>query len=324
MEISDKEQNDLHHIEANFVLADTLYWQGRFREALTIFNSIVANYRPAMGILNNNGWDSLTLCLGYSGLVRWQLGQSGSALPMVSTGIERANTIRSPETLVIIRYVGGHLHWLQRDWARLEEEAKLIIRLSDELGFSSVSDIAKAYWHCASVQQRPTRSSLVELSKIARQIQMLGFKLNVPAWLIALAEGYSTFGDIEAGLATLTDALALIQETSEYEIEAELFRVKGELLQKGDRPNLTEAEASFHQAIQISRLQEAKSYELRTTTSLARLLASQGRSRGGAHDARGDLQLVHRGLRHGGFEGCQGPAGGTAGAPRFGTARSQI
>jgi hypothetical protein len=41
--------------------------------------------------------------------------------------------------------------------------------------------------------------------------------------------------------------------------------------------SLTEAEASFHQAIEIARRQEAKSYELRTTISLARLLASQGR-----------------------------------------------
>ena len=105
----------------------------------------------------------------------------------------------------------------------------------------------------------------------------MGFGLNVPTWLIALAEGYSTLGDIEAGLATLTDALALIQKTSEHEREAELFRVKGELLQNGDRPNLTEAEASFNHAIRIARRQEAKSYELRATISLARLLASQGR-----------------------------------------------
>jgi class 3 adenylate cyclase/tetratricopeptide (TPR) repeat protein len=277
MEISNKDRDDRHYIEANFVLGDTLYWKGRFREALSNLNFVVANYRPTMGILNTHGWDSLALCLAYGGLVRWQLGQLDSAFPMISKGIDRANAIGSPETLLIIRYVGCHLHWLRRDWARLEEEAEFIIRLSDELGFSAVSDLAKAYGHCASVQQRPTRSSLVDLSTIAKQFQILGFGLNVPTWLIALAEGYSTLGDIEAGLATLTDALALIQKTSEHEREAELFRVKGELLQNGDRPNLTEAEASFNHAIRIARRQEAKSYELRATISLARLLASQGR-----------------------------------------------
>ncbi len=213
MEISDKDQDDRHYVEANFVLGDTLYWEGRFREALSNLNFVVANYRPTMGILNTQGWDSLALCLAYGGLVRWQLGQPDSAFPMISKGIDRANAIGSPETLLIIRYVGCHLHWLRRDWARLEEEAELIIRLSDELGFSAVSDLAKAYGHCASVQQRPTRSSLVDLSTIAKQFQMLGFGLNVPTWLIALAEGYSILGDIEAGLATLTDALALIQKT---------------------------------------------------------------------------------------------------------------
>jgi len=53
-------------------------------------------------------------------------------------------------------------------------------------------------------------------------------------------------------------------------------RVKGELLGLNGRPS--EAEASFCQAIEVARRQEAKSWELRTTLSLGRLLQKQGRS----------------------------------------------
>jgi hypothetical protein len=59
-------------------------------------------------------------------------------------------------------------------------------------------------------------------------------------------------------LEKIADALALIEISSEREREAELLRLKGELLQKRALPNLADAEACFRQAIEIARRQEAK------------------------------------------------------------------
>jgi len=52
----------------------------------------------------------------------------------------------------------------------------------------------------------------------------------------------------------------------------------------------------MRRAITIAQAQEAKSCELRATTSLARLRRDAGR-RDEARDARGNLRLVHQGLR---------------------------
>jgi predicted negative regulator of RcsB-dependent stress response len=77
-------------------------------------------------------------------------------------------------------------------------------------------------------------------------------------------------------LTTLDEALALVEETDERHWEAELYRLRGELLlMQGDRVG---AEASFEKAIQIARQQHAKSWELLATTELARLLQDQGRT----------------------------------------------
>jgi predicted ATPase len=66
-----------------------------------------------------------------------------------------------------------------------------------------------------------------------------------------------------------------VEETDERHWEAELYRLKGELLlTQGDK---TEAEASFHKAIEVARRQQAKSWELRATVSLCRLWRKQGR-----------------------------------------------
>ena len=55
-----------------------------------------------------------------------------------------------------------------------------------------------------------------------------------------------------------------------------MYRLKGELLLKQDDPNATEAQSCFQRAIEVARKQSAKSWELRATTSLARLLQKQG------------------------------------------------
>ena len=59
--------------------------------------------------------------------------------------------------------------------------------------------------------------------------------------------------------------------------EAELYRLKGELLLMQDDLSAAQAESCFQRAIEVARQQSAKSWELRATTSLARLLTSQGR-----------------------------------------------
>jgi predicted ATPase len=101
--------------------------------------------------------------------------------------------------------------------------------------------------------------------------------------LALLAEAYGLMGQPEAGLTVLTDALTLAETTGERWYEPELYRLKGALLLQQSVDNQVEAEAYFHKALDIARSQQAKSLELRATTSLARLWQQQGK-RQKAHD----------------------------------------
>jgi predicted ATPase len=120
-------------------------------------------------------------------------------------------------------------------------------------------------------------------------------------FLALLVEGYRKGGQIEEALAIVSEALEVGYRTGERNCEAELYRLKGELLlaqeiksqkskgknQKAKIPSpqsLTlspqaEAEAYFLKAIDIARHQQAKSWELRASTSLARLWQSQGKKK---------------------------------------------
>jgi predicted ATPase len=105
-----------------------------------------------------------------------------------------------------------------------------------------------------------------------------------------IAEALGRAGQIADGLAAVEEALAWTERTEERWVMAELLRVKGELvLLQGAQAAAATAEHHFRQALDWARRQGALSWELRTATSLARLLCDQGRSA----DASALLQPVY-------------------------------
>ena len=98
------------------------------------------------------------------------------------------------------------------------------------------------------------------------------------SYLLAfLGEAYGGDGQPEAGLQVLDEALAAVRDTGERMYEAELYRLKGELLRMRSTDHTAVAETCLHQALTIACRQQAKSLELRAAMSLARLWQQQGK-----------------------------------------------
>jgi predicted ATPase len=95
-------------------------------------------------------------------------------------------------------------------------------------------------------------------------------------YLALLAEAYGQVGQAEEGLHLIVEALTVVDKNGERWWEAELHRLKGELLLQtvSDEPQV---EACFLQALDVSRRQQAKSLELRAAMSLSRLWQRQGK-----------------------------------------------
>ena len=110
------------------------------------------------------------------------------------------------------------------------------------------------------------RSGIANLQ--ARNISMYG---SFHAALLALA--YKRANRIDDAFASINDALRFVEQSGERFYEAEIHRLRGEWLLAYSRASATgEIEGCFRKAIEIARKQEAKSWELRATTSLARLM----------------------------------------------------
>ena len=133
------------------------------------------------------------------------------------------------------------------------------------------------------------------------------FALFRPMFGSMLAEACASVGRIDEALSAVDKVLPIAQTEDRY-YEAELNRLRGEFLLMQDASNAAQAEQLFHTAIEIARRQNAKSWELRATHEPRAIARQTGQARRGARDARRNLQLVHRRLRHRRSEGRKGAA----------------
>ena len=101
--------------------------------------------------------------------------------------------------------------------------------------------------------------------------------MAVSHWLVLLAEAYGRAGQTEEGLHLLAEALTHVDTTGESHYTVEVYWLKGELLLRQAIPDEVQAEICLHQALDIARRQQTRSWELRAATSLARLWQQHGK-----------------------------------------------
>jgi tetratricopeptide (TPR) repeat protein len=168
----------------------------------------------------------------------------------------------------------------------------------------------------ALAEQGEAEEGIAHLRHALDVLQTAGFHLMRPYHLGLLAEALGKAGRAPEGRAVLAKALAMAHQTGERCCEAELYRLQGELilepLEYGVASPEAEAEACFIRAIDISRSQGARLFELRAVMSLAHLRMRQGKKQ----EARMRLAEVygwfHRGLRYERPAGGPGAAGALA------------
>jgi predicted ATPase len=106
----------------------------------------------------------------------------------------------------------------------------------------------------------------------------------MPFVLPYLARAYAALGQFEEAWRCIGEAMSAAETTKKRWCEADIHRTAGEITLMSPEPDVTKAEAYFKRALSVARAQQAKSWELRTATSLARLWHDQGK-----RDEAGDL-----------------------------------
>lgn len=218
---------------------------------------------PHIATLTYDSW--LFLCLGY--------------VDQAHTGFRKAIAeARATKQLHVLAYavsIAGTSDVVLHDLDVAREHVAEALKLSSQHEFG--------FWEAwatllrGSLISRSGRSGEgIELIKKGETIlDAIGMGFHRPLRLMLLAEAYALTGSLSESLRLITEAIEFTAITEERWSEAELHRVRGELLRKTSGEHA--AEESFQQALAVAQCQSAKLWELRTAVSLARLWRDQGK-----------------------------------------------
>jgi class 3 adenylate cyclase/predicted ATPase len=256
---------------ARYALGATSYWMGEFLPAREHLEKMISIYEPErhrrVGVA----------CQSYAAKTLWQLGYPDQALKRGKEALALAQGPSHPFSLAAAELFVGYLYQYRREARAAQENAEGLIALSAEHGYSDWFAWATGLRGWAIAEQGRHEEGIAQIREGLVAARGTGAELGRPYFLTLLAEACMETGRFGEGESALTEALVATDEREERFYEAETHRLKGELLLAQDASNAADAQRCFERAIEIARKQSAKSLELRATTSLARLLASQGR-----------------------------------------------
>jgi predicted ATPase len=277
--------NPVMLVTARGALGVTLSYLGAVATAYTHFTQGIALYdsQQHRATASLATYDTGVVCHSSAARTLWLLGYPDQALARSQEAVSLAQQIAHPFSLGYALTWAGIFHQLRREGSAAQECAEASTTLATEQGFLLQTARGAILRGWTLAYQGQAQAGIEQIHQGLRAYRATGAELDRPYYLALLAEAHGAMGHPESGLTVLTEALTLADTTGERLCEAELHRLKGELLLQGSSENSTEAEACFQKALAIARAQQAKSLELRAATSIARLWQQQGK-RQEAHD----------------------------------------
>jgi predicted ATPase len=226
------------------------------------------------------------MLLAHSSRDLFILGYPAQALARSREALSAAQQL-GPHAVAFALNSAAELHLCLGDERTARESTEALASLASERGFLFGSAQAMYLRGKVLVAEGRVEEGITELHRGAASVEMTGGVAGI--WKPSLAEAYGKLRRSEEGLAAIAQSLDTMNRTGLRYLEAELYRIKGELALLAAPGAVGAAENALRQAVATARRQDAKSWELRAVTSLARLLASQGKR----DEARATLAQIY-------------------------------
>jgi len=288
--LAHREQSSELLIEAHHALGATCFYLGRFDETKT-------HLFAAKSLDDSNQHHSRIFFYGQdSGITArimlartlWILGEVNQAETLALETMDMARTLEHPFTrvftLIFLAWIYSGIRNAEKTLEIANEAIAISTQYSFELGLAWAT--ASQGWALAETGQEEGLTKLIDGLSATRAT---GARIHDTCTLALLAEIYLHRNKIDEGLAVIEEAQKLAVTGGALFWQAELFRLKGELLLEQSGESVQKAEACLCDALKIAQDQQATMLELRAATSLAKLWRKNGK----AEDARRILHAVY-------------------------------
>jgi predicted ATPase len=268
------------------LLGNSLLCVGDVAEGLAHLDRALALYDPAAHrpLATRFGQDIGVAILSFRPLALWLLGYPRSALAEPARALNAARETGHAPTLMFALFSTTFTHICCRDHAAANALIDECIALAEEKGAVYLKALATAQRGCVLALTGKASDAVQTISVAITAYRSTGATVWITSFLSYLALAYADVGKFDDAWRGIDEAMSTIETTEERWFEAEVNRIAGEIALKSPEPDAVKAEVYFERALAVARAQQAKSWELRTAMSMARLWRDQGK-----RDAARDL-----------------------------------
>jgi class 3 adenylate cyclase/predicted ATPase len=263
-----------HRLTGMSLLATGDIAQGRAH-----LDSAIALYdrKEHLPLATRFGQDVGVAILSYRPLALWMLGYPEAALTDVERALKDAREVGQATTLMYALAATTRIHSQCGDYAAAKAQADETVVLAEEKGALYWKAFGMLDQGCILALAGKASSTVQMVTSAITAYRSTGAVLWIPLYLPYLARAYAELGQIDDAWRCIAEAKSLADTTKEKWAEAEINRVAGEVALMQPEHDAAKAEAYFDRALAVARAQQAKSWELRAATSMARLWRDQGK-----------------------------------------------
>ncbi len=272
-------------LSAHYQVGIPLLYQGHFSRALYHFEQSMRLYDPSVhgSRAYTTGIDRGVQAHSFGSQCHLYRGHLDQALVRSETAVALAQRVQHPFSLATALFLSALTHFERAELDRLQKRADEVVDLSERVGLPFWLGMGRWTQGFARVQSGENEAGIAKMQQGLSELTAIGSGIAAPQILCALASGLRRVGRHGDALSTVRLGLAQAEQQTQHFYDADLHRLRAEILLEMDGNAVDEAEAFFRQALEIAGRQEAKLFELRAATSLARLWQRQGK-RGAARD----------------------------------------
>ena len=269
-----------HRLMATSLLhtGDIAAVRAHFDQAIALYDA--AEHRP-LGV--RFGQDVGVTILSFRSLALWILGYPEAALADTEQACEHAREIGQAATLMYALAVTLSTLIHCRDHATAATQSGELVTLADQKGALFWKAFGMLNHGCVLALTGKAADAVHAITSGIAIYRSTGSTLWLPLHLSYLTMAYAELGQFDDAWRCIGEAMTAMETTKEKWCEADIHRIAGEIALMGPEPDATKAETSFERALAVARAQQAKSWELRASMSLARLWRDQGK-RAEAHE----------------------------------------
>jgi predicted ATPase len=261
------------------IFGATCWYLGDFAAAHRHLETAFGLYdRAAHADFANRFGQDVAVSAGYfDALALFSLGHVDEAVRRIDHARSSAEATAHVPTLIQLRFWRFFLGALRRrpDWVAADAQALSALVAEHNVNtFVGYATFAEGWTKWALGERDLGMMGMFKGIEVTRSH---GYRLCLPFYEAALAEAEAEAGNVSTAIERVERALAEIDETGERWCEAEMHRIRGDILLKADPENPARAVEAYLTAIAVAEAQKARSFELQAALALAKLYQSTGR-----------------------------------------------